>query len=152
MSQCSQSCTNTVGSFMCTCNSGYSLSNDGITCIDINECSIDAHGCQQICINTDGAFRCECNSGYQLNFDQLTCSGKLQFKCNLCLVLITQPLSLQILMNALVTLMAVVRSVLTQKDHLSAVVGVASLCWMMERLVWRSMSVHWAHMIASSSV
>ena len=55
-------------------------------------------------------------------------------------------------MSVLLTLMAVIRSVLTRKDHLSAFVGVASLYWMMERLVWRSMSVHWAHMIASSSV
>ena len=55
-------------------------------------------------------------------------------------------------MSVLPTLMAVIRSVLTQKDHLSAVVGVASLYWMMERLVWRSMSVHWVHIIASSSV
>ena len=76
-SRCSQSCTNTVGSFMCTCNSGYSLSDDGITCIDVNECSTDSHGCQQICVNTDGGFRCECSSGYQLNSDQTTCSGKL---------------------------------------------------------------------------
>ena len=55
-------------------------------------------------------------------------------------------------MNALVILMDVIRFVQTQKDHLSAVVGVASLYWMMERLVWRSMSVRWVHIIASSSV
>ncbi len=48
--------------------------------------------------------------------------------------------------------MAAIRSVLTRKDHLSAAVGVVSLYWMMEGPVWRSMSVHWVHIIASSSV
>ena len=55
-------------------------------------------------------------------------------------------------MNALLTLMAVIRSAITQMDHLNAVVGVDSLYRMMERLVWRSMSVHWVHTIANSSV
>ena len=55
-------------------------------------------------------------------------------------------------MNALVILMDVIRSVRTQKDHLRVVVGVASLYWTMERLVWKSMSVRWVHIIASSSV
>jgi hypothetical protein len=59
---------------------------------------------------------------------------------------------IQILMSVLLILMAAIRSVLTRKDHLSAVVGVASLCWMMEGLVWRSMSAQWVHIIASSSV
>ena len=29
---CSQICTNTNGSFICGCNSGFQLDNDGITC------------------------------------------------------------------------------------------------------------------------
>ena len=29
---CSQICTNTVGSFICGCNSGYVLDSDGVTC------------------------------------------------------------------------------------------------------------------------
>ena len=29
---CSQTCTNTVGSFTCGCNSGYTLDDDGINC------------------------------------------------------------------------------------------------------------------------
>ena len=29
---CSQTCTNTVGSFICGCNSGYELDSDGLTC------------------------------------------------------------------------------------------------------------------------
>ena len=55
-------------------------------------------------------------------------------------------------MNAMLTLMAVIRSAITLKDHLSAVVGVDSPCRMMERFVWRSMNVHWVDTIASSSV
>ena len=38
-------------------------------------------------------------------------------------------------MNALLILMAVIRSAITQMDHLCAVVGVDSLYWMMGRLV-----------------
>ena len=29
---CSQMCTNTNGSFICGCNTGFQLNNDGITC------------------------------------------------------------------------------------------------------------------------
>ena len=29
---CQQYCTNTVGSFYCTCNSGYTLAADGLSC------------------------------------------------------------------------------------------------------------------------
>ena len=30
---CAQICNNTVGSFMCSCNPGYSLGADGISCV-----------------------------------------------------------------------------------------------------------------------
>ena len=30
---CSQTCTNTIGSFVCGCNSSYLLDNDRVTCI-----------------------------------------------------------------------------------------------------------------------
>ena len=30
---CDHMCTNTLGSFICGCNSGYDLDNDGTTCI-----------------------------------------------------------------------------------------------------------------------
>ena len=29
---CAQICTNTIGGFICGCNSGYTLDDDGITC------------------------------------------------------------------------------------------------------------------------
>ena len=30
---CDHTCTNTIGSFICGCNSGYHLDNDDATCI-----------------------------------------------------------------------------------------------------------------------
>lgn len=30
--QCGQLCVNTIGSFICSCNPGYTLDNDGKTC------------------------------------------------------------------------------------------------------------------------
>lgn len=30
--QCTQTCTNTPGSFLCSCDSGYVLNSDGLTC------------------------------------------------------------------------------------------------------------------------
>ena len=53
------------------------LSEDGVTCGDIDECEAGLHECQQLCVNTVGGFRCECNSGYELDDDGSTCSGKL---------------------------------------------------------------------------
>ena len=31
-SPCEQRCTNTPGSFVCSCNNGYRLDNNGLTC------------------------------------------------------------------------------------------------------------------------
>ena len=35
---CSHECKNTEGSFACRCPTGYYLGDDGLTCIDLNEC------------------------------------------------------------------------------------------------------------------
>ena len=73
---CDQLCENTIGSFQCGCNEGYSLIRDGKSCEDVNECTIDTHDCQQGCTNTVGRFECTCFTGYVLNNDQRTCAGK----------------------------------------------------------------------------
>ena len=51
------------------------LLNDGETCVEINECTLNADDCQQVCVNTEGGFQCECFEGYMLNDDQKNCSG-----------------------------------------------------------------------------
>jgi hypothetical protein len=60
-------CTNSLGSFSCTCLDGYS--GDGLVCIDDDECSLETNNCSQAatCINTPGSFNCACNAGYAGN-------------------------------------------------------------------------------------
>ncbi|XP_035669063.1 sushi, von Willebrand factor type A, EGF and pentraxin domain-containing protein 1-like [Branchiostoma floridae] len=57
-------CTNTIGSFQCTCFSGYA--GDGFTCADINECASVPGPCHQfaVCTNLPGSYTCNCTEGY----------------------------------------------------------------------------------------
>ncbi len=43
--------------------------------VDINECSVTAHGCAHFCTNNDGSFRCSCRSGFVLESDGKSCAG-----------------------------------------------------------------------------
>uniref|UniRef100_A0A0G4I4I7 EGF-like domain-containing protein n=1 Tax=Chromera velia CCMP2878 TaxID=1169474 RepID=A0A0G4I4I7_9ALVE len=69
-------CTNTVDSFTCACNAGYS--GDGITaCANVDECSTNVHNCASnvaSCADSTGSFSCSCNAGY--SGDGVTCSNE----------------------------------------------------------------------------
>ena len=39
-------CTNTLGSFECTCHTGYT--GDGVTCTDIDECAENKDNCMLV--------------------------------------------------------------------------------------------------------
>lgn len=58
-------CTNTFGSFMCSCNEGYRLDSSGTQCLDINECEENYALCGAgVCHNEDGKYVCLCPEGY----------------------------------------------------------------------------------------
>ena len=92
---CEYQCTNTQGSYTCSCPTGYSLYSHTackgksshiqnsclkiIICIDINECSSHNGGCSSICKNTPGSFYCQCHIGYSLANDGFTCNGEVVF-------------------------------------------------------------------------
>ncbi|CAH1271521.1 FCGBP [Branchiostoma lanceolatum] len=70
---CEQTCTNTMGSYVCSCDDGYTLNADGHSCDDVNECDTNNGGCEQNCMNTVGSYYCTCDAGYTLNVDGHSC-------------------------------------------------------------------------------
>ena len=77
------SCIDTIGSYECVCNSGYTqnfsqyrdLRNQNIDmnfCQNINECETGEHNCSQYsdhaeCRDTIGSFECVCQTGFEGN-------------------------------------------------------------------------------------
>ncbi|XP_035683316.1 zonadhesin-like [Branchiostoma floridae] len=61
------SCGNTIGSYTCTCNVGFS--GNGVTCTDDDECTDGTHNCDvnARCGNTVGSYTCTCNDGFSGN-------------------------------------------------------------------------------------
>ncbi|XP_064416366.1 adhesion G protein-coupled receptor E1-like [Latimeria chalumnae] len=92
------SCTNTEGSYNCTCDPGYTRFANKTQCEDDDECS-NPQTCPPYssCINTEGSYICKCNPGYRkLNADlqNVECAGphscdgdvhlhRLDVKCSL---------------------------------------------------------------------
>ena len=74
-SGCNQICTNTLGSYNCSCFSGYVLQNRTY-CGDIDECASSAHNChaEAVCTNVPGTFNCTCKPGFIGN--RTFCQGK----------------------------------------------------------------------------
>lgn len=74
-SPCSQMCTNTEGSYSCSCNDGFLLSGTS-ECTDYNECPAPVSPCDQQCTNTIGSYKCSCNDGFILDItSRTTCNG-----------------------------------------------------------------------------
>ena len=70
---CAQTCTDSDGSFACSCEAGFTLNADDLSCDDVDECSTSNGGCAQTCTNESGAFACSCEAGFTLNGDGATC-------------------------------------------------------------------------------
>ncbi|KAI5717758.1 hypothetical protein M8J77_010754 [Diaphorina citri] len=71
---CSNTCHPTPLGALCTCPPGEILSNDSVTCQDMNECEQPGY-CSQMCTNTKGSYICSCNEGYVLEYDNHTCKA-----------------------------------------------------------------------------
>ncbi|KAI8779431.1 hemicentin-1, partial [Biomphalaria glabrata] len=60
VSVCQHNCTNTRGSYTCSCPPGYRLEKDGYSCKDINECVEQNVNCgpEKMCFNQRGSYTC----------------------------------------------------------------------------------------------
>ncbi|KAF8561358.1 hypothetical protein P879_00953, partial [Paragonimus westermani] len=61
LNKCDHVCENTVPQYTCACHTGYRLSADGHTCVDVDECANPSTSpCQadQRCVNMPGGFEC----------------------------------------------------------------------------------------------
>ncbi|XP_067048022.1 loricrin-like isoform X2 [Acropora muricata] len=57
-------CSNNIGSYNCTCNTGYI--GNGKTCTDVDECTVSPPFCHvnAQCSNNIGSYNCTCNTGF----------------------------------------------------------------------------------------
>lgn len=63
-------CYNTIGSFNCRCEEGYSVKPaEGPACTDDDECRLNAYSCSEFaeCQNTQGSYICTCHDGFTGN-------------------------------------------------------------------------------------
>ena len=65
--RCDQTCRLERNEPTCGCQSGYTLMDDGSTCVDVDECAEGNESvCGElgVCVNRPGTFLCECPAGY----------------------------------------------------------------------------------------
>eukprot|EP00058_Branchiostoma_floridae_P006890 XP_002592378.1 hypothetical protein BRAFLDRAFT_67239 [Branchiostoma floridae] len=72
---CSWNCTNTVGSYNCSCEEGFALDIDGHNCTEFDEWSTQNGGCSQFCTNTFGSYHCSCGEMFLLDSDGHSCTS-----------------------------------------------------------------------------
>ena len=86
---CSHGCSNTIGSFLCTCPEGLFLSDDRrncngnhiqcfvthsySSCHHTTGCGVNNGGCDQICMQDSLGYSCSCLDGYTLGSDGKDC-------------------------------------------------------------------------------
>ncbi|XP_046720263.1 fibrillin-1 [Silurus meridionalis] len=66
-------CVNTLGSYKCVCNPGYTTDITSTICIDVDECAQAPKPCNFICKNIEGGYVCSCPRGYILQEDRKSC-------------------------------------------------------------------------------
>ncbi|XP_059404756.1 low-density lipoprotein receptor-related protein 2-like isoform X1 [Carassius carassius] len=72
-SKCAQDCNSTPTGTRCWCRIGYKPVDDGVVCVDVDECVDRPDFCSHYCNNTQGSFECSCSHSYVLEPDGRSC-------------------------------------------------------------------------------
>uniref|UniRef100_I3M9W8 von Willebrand factor C and EGF domains n=1 Tax=Ictidomys tridecemlineatus TaxID=43179 RepID=I3M9W8_ICTTR len=92
---CQQRCRNSIGSYKCSCRTGFHLHGNRHSCVgkvrtlwsahlgsagssaDVNECRRpqERRVCHHSCHNTVGSFLCSCRPGFRLRADRVSCEA-----------------------------------------------------------------------------
>ncbi|RMC06587.1 hypothetical protein DUI87_16024 [Hirundo rustica rustica] len=81
---CNQLCLNKLGSYRCSCYSGYALKDSKI-CEDIDECTASADICGEAhCKNLISSYECLCDAGYKYDDVRKTCQDIDECEEKLC--------------------------------------------------------------------
>ncbi|XP_047660949.1 low-density lipoprotein receptor-related protein 2 isoform X4 [Tachysurus fulvidraco] len=74
--QCEHICVNTPQGARCGCQTGFRIQEDGISCVDIDECTeIQPPVCSHSCMNIHGSYICQCPPGFILEPDGNSCKA-----------------------------------------------------------------------------
>ncbi|KAF2981348.1 hypothetical protein EK904_013603 [Melospiza melodia maxima] len=85
---CDTHCTNSEGSYECSCSDGYALMPDVRTCADIDECENNPDICDGgQCTNIPGEYRCLCYDGFMVSIDMKACVdvNECDLNSNICM-------------------------------------------------------------------
>uniref|UniRef100_A0A8U7NV94 Uncharacterized protein n=1 Tax=Corvus moneduloides TaxID=1196302 RepID=A0A8U7NV94_CORMO len=85
---CDTHCSNSEGSYECSCSEGYALMPDKRSCADIDECEDNPDICDGgQCTNIPGEYRCLCFDGFMASLDMKTCIdvNECDLNPNICL-------------------------------------------------------------------
>ncbi|CRK94788.1 CLUMA_CG008282, isoform A [Clunio marinus] len=75
---CSHTCTNLIGSFICSCPENFHIHDDKRTCVrdycaDLSNSELNKTKCSHECIDRQEGYSCECPNGFTLQNDLKTC-------------------------------------------------------------------------------